>query len=120
MEKIEPALTPHEWEDALDPDVRDGLAHEKSYLWGRARPHAAIAILNAALPDSDPRKITRETVKMLRALAVWQRSLTPAVTHIAIASGERTKGEMRAFTGTAAADINQIADALESYLPPEK
>jgi hypothetical protein len=68
-DKIEPALTAEEWAHAMDADVRDGLAYEVCYLWGRSRPAGAIAIANAALPDSDPRKITRDEPSMLRNVA---------------------------------------------------
>lgn len=102
-DKIEPALTPEEWRDALSEDMRDGLAYEVSYLWGRERPHAAIAIANAALPDSDPRKLAREMVRYLLEIARFCESV----------SEERT-GEIEPET-----KLRDIAAALESYLPPE-
>ena len=63
------------------------------------RPAAAlyIALANHALPDGDPRKITRGMVNALREIAAdhpWDEALS------SIATG--------------------IADALDSYLPPEK
>lgn len=92
-ERITPALTPEEWEYAMHEDVRDGLAYEVTYLWGRSRQAGAIALANAALPDDDPRKITRERVNILREL--W--------------------AECPYEYQTA---LRELADALESYLPP--
>jgi hypothetical protein len=89
-EKIDPALTAEEWAHAMDADVRDGLAYEVCYLWGRSRPAGAIAIANAALPDSDPRKITREKLRLVGRLM-----------------------------GAHEDDEKAFLDALESYLPPE-
>jgi hypothetical protein len=63
-----------------------------------------IAALNDALPDSDPRKITRETVRYLRELANFLESVSEERTGIA-------EPEMQ---------LRAIADALESYLPPER
>lgn len=88
------ALDAAEWAHALDEEVREGLAYEVTYLWGRSRPAAAIALANAALPDDDPRKITREDVDNLRG----------------ILSGDAW--------AVAKADIKRLADTLESYLPP--
>lgn len=95
-DKIEQALTKDEWEHALDPDVRESLAYEVTYLWGKTRPGAAIALANAALPDSDPRKITREIVEAIRKAY--------------LEFGQTNETTDR---------ILEIADALESYLPPE-
>lgn len=100
-DKIEPALTAEEWTspaDALDGyfDLRDGVvdvrlggAHGGGDLVGDTRK--LIAFANAALPDSDPRKITRERIALL-----W--------------SAASRAGE---------SDVVFI-EALESYLPPEK
>lgn len=54
---------------------------------------AIIALANAALPDGHPTKITREWVRMIR-----------------------TEGRERGEWG---AEWGIVADALESYLPPE-
>jgi hypothetical protein len=80
---VEPALTPKEWEDfALDP--RFWLEHD-----GEARDCAQeIAINNAALPDTDRRKITRERLAVLRDPAYRE------------------------------SELSEFVDALESYLPP--
>lgn len=65
-----------------------------------------IALANAALPDPDPRKITREWIEVIRAAA------RDAVCGIEDASLVQA-AERHAMALTA------IADALESYLPPE-
>lgn len=101
-EKIEPALSAEEWATALEPDSRDALAYEVTYLWGRSRPAGAIAIANTALPDSDPRKITREMVDEVRRVA---SAINPSA---ADADGEES-----------VRSLARIADALESYLPQE-
>lgn len=61
-DKIEPALTPEEWRDT-DRAMRQHVGA----LPERADDLAqVIALANAALPDSDPRKITREDVRACR------------------------------------------------------
>lgn len=93
-DKIKPALTAEEWErvrqtpgGAADYDDAVGDSPEtRAYL---------IALNNDALPDSDPRKITRADVDNLRG----------------ILSGDAW--------AVAKSDIRWLAAALESYLPPE-
>lgn len=70
-------------------NLDDAEAHDNA-----KRYVAAIAALNAALSDSDPRKITRETVDRVRGAG---ENL------LGLKDGER---------------LERIADALESYLPP--
>lgn len=120
--KLEPALTAQEWaakcvegreassvlEDDSLPGVRieDGVLKLDTWDPGVAgevppeRAAAVIALLNDTLRADDPRKITRERVRLLRALTTDMRTidLTPAQLDV----------ELRA-----------LADALESYLPPE-
>lgn len=63
-----------------------------------------IAVLNAALPDSDPRKITREWIDTLRSASVV----------FAVGGyGEVMQNDDRT------ALLHSIADALDSYLRPE-
>lgn len=96
-EKIEPALTSQQWAEVesydgplfYDEAIQNCPPESLPYL---------IALANAALPDSDPRKITREKVDALRITLL-------------------NKGS--AF-GKGFGLVNQIADALSSYLPPEK
>lgn len=100
--KIEPALTPQEWRELARPayapgkDARIGFT---GILYPK-RPLAVIAALNDALPDNDPRKITREWVTRLRKWA---------------ADCEAQYGPWQLDPDEARA----MADALESYLPPE-
>jgi hypothetical protein len=57
--------------------------------------HVIIALANAALPDSDPRKITREILERIR---------------------EVVKQSDIAYESD---DVDTFVNALESYLPPE-
>jgi hypothetical protein len=102
--RIEPALSAEEWARGI-PGVfgwDDGSVfidwREPEPLEGPHvdRPHAIIAALNAALPDSDPRKITRALVRRLRETAYTAADGYSGPTWLA-----------------------DLADALESYLPPE-
>ena len=70
---------------------------------------AIIALANAALPDDDPRKLTRAKVRMLRVAADVLDALAKD-TDVRAAGVERLM---------AAAYLRNHADALESYLPPE-
>jgi hypothetical protein len=98
---IEPALSAEAWADV---EAGNGIPYaygssildELLMLEGRDIP-AAIAYLNHELPDSDPRKITRQMVDRIRgaadALSIQYSAMDVALT--------------------------TIADALESYLPPD-
>lgn len=119
--KIEPALSAEEWKRAVEsanPDVRASWPMQAAFglysdRYGHAAdiddPHAVIALLNAALPDGDPRKITRARIASLRQAARfvengrlsthWSESDNPWV----------QIGD----------DLRTLADALASYLPPE-
>lgn len=107
-EPIRPALTCEEWEDVDEKDIHgwdDGNLYvgrprsKEGDLDITDRPHALIALANAALPDDDPRKITHESVAVIRAAgdnaAEWGHDLAAAV-------------------------LRGVADGLRSYLPPEK
>lgn len=122
-EEIAPALTPEEWalrlsgqmsDEVRNLNLGDGIPIMDSghlavtYDTGYPQPvemsqlPAVIALANAALPDSDRRKITRAWVKALReASVVW------ASGNGVIQDDEQT------------ARVHAIADALASYLPPE-
>ena len=101
-EKIGSALTDIEWEEVsaglwpLDARVGAELV---------SLPQA-IAIANAALPDTDPRKITRDWVIALRAEAERGRRAD-------------VRGDNAGFSAIDPDTADQIANALESYLPPE-
>lgn len=95
-DKIEPALTAEDWSVCIR--ARGGSptpdAGEVAELVRE------IALANYDLPDSDPRKITREMVAFLRS---WQKECA-----------ESYNSNMEDDAPTYAA----LADALESYLPP--
>jgi hypothetical protein len=128
-ERIEPALTREEWatRTALRPEQIHAIHAEHM----RMRAHASaltltgsysdetgetydcndvgidipgipalIALANAVLPDTDPRKITRHHVWIIRNLAGHVDTQHPG--------GIQFKRE-----------AERLADALESYLPPE-
>jgi hypothetical protein len=97
-DRIEPALTAEEWAKRVGVygwDYGSGFIVD--------RPHAIIAVLNAALPDADPRKITRKHIAMLREAGRQRDSLSPPYLDITLDD---------------AAELLAFADALESYLPP--
>lgn len=87
-ETIQPALTPDEWDslsfwepsgsdcsDVFEIDQGTIVAgHTSRHEYYEFRRFTAImALANAALPDDDPRKITRERVEALRiAMEYWQ------------------------------------------------
>lgn len=115
---IEPALTAEEWAKGT-PGVYgwdDGGVFIDWRTYSREidrpsveRPHAIIAALNAALPDSDPRKITQEKVARLRAAEVHAAGCAVLVEHSDYnPSCDCQEGAFAA----------SFADALESYLPP--
>jgi hypothetical protein len=121
-ERIAPALTPDEWaaketrtpdhvrvallvdEDGTFLEVGDGRSSADTWLIASEGMPQTIALANAALPDSDPRKITRARVDALREVA---REIDA-----------ENKG-MITQCGWADDFLNGLADALESYLPPE-
>jgi hypothetical protein len=90
-EKIEPALSAEEWKHAQE-SGRHGHGVRAVEIYRE------IAHLNAALLDSDPRKITRGQIERLRRA-------------VAIAVSESRDSD--ASFGL------MLLDALESYLPPE-
>lgn len=103
-EKIEPVLSRDEWERVVKDDVRVILAFpaegadmpdERIMLTTEWAPDL-IALANHGLPDSDPRKITREWIDLLNRAAT---------------NGNEDGADARA--------LKSLAEALESYLPPE-
>ena len=102
--EIEPATSAEDWAVHIEA-ARDAGLSLQAYLWaGQAYPARTIALANAALPDSDPRKITRHHVERLRMVA--------ATLHM------RESGMAGPMT-IVSNELNEIAEALESYLPPE-
>jgi hypothetical protein len=107
MDKIEPALSAEEWttphatrESGYAAAEPEGLVLAKmpgAYLGHHVDAWdipTLIALANHALPDSDPRKITRELLARIREI-VSQSDI--------------------AYTSD---DVDAFVDALESYLPP--
>jgi hypothetical protein len=122
--KIEPALTAGQW-GPMPPRVANYTLSNGAIVhlgpreigiqdnWGEAAaaPLAAvIALANHALPDSDPRKITRTQINALRFAAVALREKGEKMLAAGISPGIEDE---QAFT------VDKLADALESYLPPE-
>jgi hypothetical protein len=118
---IQSALTDEEWERRVIDRIH-GTDHSGPYAYSRfvkgdpASPSLAvdsadwtpdalpalIALANATLPDSDPRKITRRHTSLLR-----------------VAVGAMWSGKDR-NNRPAAVALDRLADTLESYLPPEE
>lgn len=67
-------------------------------------PAKIIALANAALPDGDPRKITRAMIERLRLAAST------------VFEYDSTSPDVQAL----AAFVGRHADALEAYLPPHE
>ena len=126
-EKIEPALSAKEWReqefvdergnglslddrknipDALMMLTNDGIAGFLTNI------PATIALANEALQPDDRRKITPQKVRLLREfLAGWLKDHEVAAR---IGSNSPTKVQREAYRL-----VTELADALESYLPPE-
>jgi hypothetical protein len=111
---IEPVMSAEEWKAPQDViagyvDVDSGIIDVTIGGPGGAdRPRstwALIALLNSWLSDSDPRKITREWVESLRKEAERGRL------------AERV-GDNAGYSSIDPDLADQMADALESYLPP--
>lgn len=116
MNRIEPALTPEDWRissAAVGPEfalqrLRDLYdSHGEAQALRVQDMPQVIALANAALPDDDPHKVTREKVERLHEGARAMMN-----THYERCTGgctcERESDALAAF-----------ADTLASYLPPE-
>jgi hypothetical protein len=121
-------LTPDEWARLATGDFYgsgDGGVYVGAHTGGDMevghRYHALVALANAALPDTDPRKITRERVKALRAAAFALREQPLGVSddwrHMD-ATWANLGGAQRARHEASALALSALAAALESYLPP--
>ena len=78
--EIAPALEPEEWKQRRSGAVSIDLVGDETHVVvrdphgeivsvsGPAEVFALMALANDALPDGDPRKITRETVQLLEML----------------------------------------------------
>lgn len=112
-DRIEPALSAEEWNHGGDALMwRDGAFVFLESDAGGMRNHRTrlgeddlprvIALANAALSDSDPRKITRGDIGAIRASLSQQ--------HFDSTDDQYMTPETRTFA--------RVLAALESYLPP--
>lgn len=117
-----PALRPEDWQGldrgrpvhctGVDGDQFIGFAHHRdaegegvlidggswtASIFEAENVRRLIAIANAALPDDDPRKITRARVEALRSVCRHNPDTLPGY----------------------GVPLRELADALASYLPPE-
>lgn len=110
-DKIEPALSAEEWAKIQE---AGGAQNYESSIdeYGHEPKTSAymIALWNSVLPDSDPRKITREMVLRLRTASDLIGKL----------GAEMGKSWASLVLPGMAAKLRADADALESYLPPER
>lgn len=120
QKSIQPALTKEQWAHTrfkYNPElapVVTGLT-----LWSGHSYDAiglpdtdftgAIALLNDALPDDDPRKITRADVALVRERAHDYRSTMGDVDRMDVPESEWTENR-----------LDRIADKLAALLPPEE
>lgn len=102
-DRIEPVLSASEWALAKhcygtnEERTLALLCHRDGNWKSKEYQPILIALANAALPDSDPRKITRETVRAILAA----RTTYP-------------------FGSASHRELIQIAAALASYLPSDQ
>jgi hypothetical protein len=129
--RFEPALAPEEWrlvlreltripEPAMEgqdtlPTFRAMDRIMGAVSWRSGDPHAArIAVENAALPDTDPRKITPEVIEEMRYACRGLRQILQQ-----LHADDRDQWPDDAIThADRARQLERFADALESYLPP--
>jgi hypothetical protein len=111
---IEPALTAEEWVRARaflpfrDPRNVAELTHAP-----KGRLAAEIALANDALPDTDPRKITRDFVFDMRETAALARDA------LAVYGAPATWGNAPRSLLVIIERAEAHVHALASYLPPE-
>lgn len=116
-DKIPPALTPEEWQRIRKDGIEEAIWNlgrssgffEILGLNSEDRP-AAISVLNDILPDSDPRKITREKVQAMRECIEQARAYEVDIAD-SMDSPPRQDAPYRL--------MELMAESLESYLPPE-
>jgi hypothetical protein len=109
-DKIEPALSAKWWDRVRHLKARGDL--ERALLATGTEEIGLVGVIaaaNAALPDSDPRKITREWLSALEevigAAALWN-------------SEQRAAGRDMQAGEHALSLVADLFYALESYLPP--
>lgn len=113
---IGPALTADEWvradqhaRDAANYPAADNRRVMADLAWVGGRVDAVMALANAALPDGDPRKLTRETVRAMRAAA-----------KVVAGQASGMAGASRAAYDGIARDLEAAADAIAALLPPRE
>lgn len=112
-DRIEPAIPAEHWRNLAALGERGPrLALWDEFTTSERKPDmpAVIALANAALPDDDPRKITREWVTLLRFVADCSERDSIALYN----EREADKDGSQAI-----ASLRAMAAALESYLRPE-
>lgn len=122
-----PALSEKEWRDiatnrsVASQIVGDRVMDRYGYFESvnRGDEPALIAACNALLPDSDPRKITRDKVNALREMVSYIDAPHEAAVRFARMDGIDDPSEDLS-TVEAGRWLWRLADALESYLPPPK
>src|SRR4051812_24998083 len=114
---IASALSSEEWKENLGILAEErAKGMEPGSIWSHFYQYlgdsdneriSEIALNNAALSDSEGRKITREDVADVRFGAATLRSLA-------------TSGSVRVADDAAAERLDRFADVLQSYLPREE
>lgn len=110
---IEPALTAEEWRHWEREGIKEAVARacdSINYSLGQ-RPEKMGALCNVALPDSDPRKITRLHVNALYFAAEALREKGGTLLARGISPGIQNEQ---------AKAVERLAEALASYLPPKE
>ncbi len=106
---IPPALTPNEWRNVRSHPLERVKFVELAERIGRS--HAAIALENDALNDEDVRKLTPERVALIRwAAERVNAELAARVSSLTVDAARELADRY--------SDLVELADALESYLPP--
>lgn len=108
---IPPALTAREWANLRANPLAVVTILEFAEEIGRH--HAVLAIANAGLHDEDPRKIRREHVELLRQVA---DDLSDERAH---SVGSAATVDDAVAYGEQYSALLELADVLESYLPPK-
>lgn len=104
-DKIEPTLTAEEIDDIRHLGAQNGLGGILAFISSRAFEGdwaKVVAVAMGQLPDSDSRKITREKLAAIRDNAD------------ALEADYESYGKHAAFV----IRFRELADVLESYLPP--
>lgn len=101
-DRIEPALTSKQWAELAQDRERVVMLYGDMIGEDANVCAEIIAYNNAVLPDTDPRKITREDVLILHECCESANSVYPLV-----------------LTDAQTKRLAYLTAALDSYLPPE-